>query len=168
MTLPEENAALRERGGLGVWADEARNTRLVQLVDLGWSASQIAAEFRLTRNAIIGRVSRMGMKLGMHAASSPLQRAQHGLYTPPTPRKTPTPQPYKPRLEAKVMTETPQTVEFAKPWEERRFGECAWLINDETPWIACCAPISRRSYCEFHASKAFLPARVHRRVEKPA
>jgi hypothetical protein len=46
------------------WTEEATE-RLRGLAALGWSAGMIAAEIGATRNAIIGRCRRLGVKLGI-------------------------------------------------------------------------------------------------------
>ena len=45
------------------WADEGRDDELRRLVDEGLSAGEIAIAFGVTRNAVIGRVHRLGVKL---------------------------------------------------------------------------------------------------------
>lgn len=65
-----------------VFWDEARCEYLLSLREIGYSAGRIAAEMQVSRNAVIGRLHRMGYKSNrrpMHV----LARPQRSPYKPP-------------------------------------------------------------------------------------
>lgn len=44
----------------------------------------------------------------------------------------------------------------ARPWEERRDGECKWPFGPPEATLSCCRPVARSGYCLKHADLAFL------------
>jgi GcrA cell cycle regulator len=170
------------------WTDE-RVDLLKKLWNDGLSASQIAAELGgITRNAVIGKVHRLG--LSGRTKSTPVAAA------PPRPRKpsaprpagaapapeqedeepAPRPQPIAPVLEAAPLPfAEARPVEIALPTSQRvtimelRESMCRWPIGDPTnPEFRFCGgrSITGLPYCPEHAQVAYQPAADRRRDRK--
>lgn len=55
---------------MSVWEDNPwLEPRLRTLVSKGWSAGRIAKELKVTRNTVIGKVSRLGLGLAVGSAT---------------------------------------------------------------------------------------------------
>jgi GcrA cell cycle regulator len=144
------------------WTDE----RMQQLTDLwraGLSCSMIAREMGqgLTRNAVIGKVHRMGLPgratvIQLSAGQPRKQRAEES-----KPRFT------KRRRIALGLPAglPPLKVSLQKPqgeaWEaipgvvpvsmiDLEAGRCKWPVGRETPFLFCGAPATHRHYCDHH------------------
>jgi GcrA cell cycle regulator len=157
------------------WTPE-NDEKLKALYYRGLSASQIARELQaVSRNAVIGRLHRIGLKRG--GPSHPGAKARG------TPRGAPrkgagrlaavrqlTSQPV-PEREAKpkagasswpIRTEPVVIVEpFAalpgsspRPWTERTADQCNWPVGDG---MSCCEPVHAAGWCEAHHSKGRVP-----------
>lgn len=140
-----------------------QDERLKALVLEGLSASQIAKEMRLglTRNAIIGRISRMGLHLQLSRPSAPGMRRARPPKPPPAPR------PAKPR----EMKTKPEPAE-APPPKRRATGppalpgnhQCKWPFGDPgdddfhfCPERAIMHGDTPRPYCAAHWKAAHQP-----------
>ena len=153
----------------GDWTDEV----IAELKDLwaaGPSCSQIATalnkKFRTTysRNAVIGKVTRLGLE-GRGRASAPpgvrpksapkhrggtKSRIVRSIATAPLPELR--------VIEAHVDP---------RPWLERRFGECNWLVSgDGADSLACCGTVYRRGWCRAHFRIGTQPAKVRDKVDE--
>jgi GcrA cell cycle regulator len=141
------------------WTEE-RVTQLRQCVVTGLTCSQIAAEIGVTRNAVIGKIHRLGLSptrsAGVPAHSSPPRAQQRR----PTQR----------RLLRLVGAETPgiapsDLIDSAQKCSllEIAHDKCHWPIGDpQAADFAFCgnAAVSGFSYCAGHARMAYrLPAR---------
>lgn len=168
------------------WTDE-RVELLKKLWTDGLSASQIAAELgNVTRNAVIGKVHRLGLsgraKDVKPASAAP--RARKATRAPSAPAPiAPQPNgkavlasiPLQPmRAEPEVMTEDE---DLAIPMSERvtimdlRESMCRWPMGDPTkPEFRFCGARSITSlpYCTHHARIAYQPVAERKRERKLA
>jgi GcrA cell cycle regulator len=137
------------------WTDE-RVTALADLWREGLSAAEIARRLGgVTRNAVIGKVHRLGLsgrappsrpstprrapaRTGRRAVSVPLRR----LVPPPTPLAPP------PSLPG-----TATVVSVCR-------HACRWPIGDPlaSDFMLCGRPVARGAYCASHAEVAYRPA----------
>lgn len=179
------------------WTDET-----VALATECYMGGQSAAEtartlfnrygIKLSRNAVIGKLNRIGVaqkRAATPSAPKPLKTntryaAPDGVRAPKV-RKTYKKQPKKP-LEPRFKVivagngstfvhenfRQPQAVAKTPPaeialaprfWETRRFGECAFPVGDcEEGVMSCCNATGGRAYCGDHAKLMFTP-----RAKKP-
>jgi len=161
------------------WTDE-RVAELTKLWKRGLSATQIADRLggNLTRNAVIGKVHRLGLAARRMPASPPARltkapKVARSHVCPPKPGSQ-----NKPALvwganekaRPKAPTQAERREAFATipptaaPLIGRPFGACAWPVGTpDTPanQLACCAPKAEGwPYCEAHARiAAGAPAR---------
>jgi GcrA cell cycle regulator len=147
------------------WTAE-RKAELRKLWIAGQSASQIAKHLKVTRNAVIGKVHRLGMS-GRAAASAPDRLARVPKVKRDVVRSTnqakgaivrkqrqddvPAPAPKVDLQPIPLTVESPN----ARPWMERRGGECKWPLGERGAIMSCCNPIWRRDYCEGHARQGY-------------
>jgi GcrA cell cycle regulator len=166
------------------WTDE-RVELLKKLWSDGLSASQIAAQLGgVTRNAVIGKVHRLGLS-GRAKASSPAaqQRARkptrppsHPLQRGPTgPNGAPGPAvaAAEPALTPEPILDLPE--EIAIPMSQRvtimelRESMCRWPMGDPTSaeFRFCGArAVTALPYCAHHARIAYQPAAERRRGDR--
>jgi GcrA cell cycle regulator len=156
----------------GDWTD-ARKELATELWKAGKSASQIARALGgITRNAVIGKLHRMGLKRETPGVArfvtktpprapkapkvKPITRAQatrEGLAAHNLRRRlAETPVPIPPLRE--VVTAT------ARPWITRGAGECSWPVWGEgaDTW-SCCAPAHKAGWCRGHFAIGTVPAK---------
>ena len=171
----------------GAWTEE-RVELLKKLWSDGLSASQIAAELgSVTRNAVIGKVHRLGLsgRAKNPAAASTPRTA--------TPRKAPTRSPshpmngnqggmtrganalapqYTAEAEAEAEHKPAPSEDVVVPFSERvtimelREFMCRWPMGDPTtPEFRFCGGRSQTGmpYCSYHARIAYQPAADRRR-----
>lgn len=164
------------------WNDPANVETLTTLWGEGWSSGQIAKRLGLTRNCVIGKVYRLGLKRNEAAQLNLRQLAGHGLHKParvmrPKAVKRPKPEPARKvvggppaaaiirRAEAKPIPlpepqEAPVSLLHAKPWTERQFGECTWPVSGEGADLhSCCAKVFKRNWCRAHFLRGTEPMR---------
>lgn len=143
------------------WTDE-RVEKLKALVKDGRSAGEIAKALGLrTRNQVIGKVNRLGLRLG---ATRTREQAKTKLTTnfsgggtriysnrriaPPVLKVV------KPKVE-----EVAEDLPFQRPWIERGYRQCAWPIGEGANLNSCCAPTDEGvNYCTRHLRSMYLPA----------
>ena len=146
------------------WADEANVDKLRKLYAEGYSNGQIAKAFggMISRNAIIGKVNRLGLKRGgaYYAEQSAKQSAKRqaaiareekkalqlkiSASTAPSPIRPPTPPPEPPKPSKALMLtlmELPST-------------GCKWPIGDDRPQRFCGQAKADYRYCAFHARES--------------
>ncbi|KAA2236661.1 GcrA family cell cycle regulator [Salinarimonas soli] len=169
------------------WTDE-RVEVLKKLWSDGLSASQIAAEIGgVTRNAVIGKVHRLG--LSGRSKSAPVAAAAPRPRKPSAPRPAGPvaeededeiilrPEPIAPAVEAAAapVYMDNRVVEIALPLSQRvtimdlRESMCRWPIGDPTnPEFRFCGgrSITGLPYCPEHAQVAYQPAADRRRDRK--
>jgi GcrA cell cycle regulator len=148
----------------GVWTAE-RVELLRSYASAGFTCMQIAREIGVTRNAVIGKLSRLGLSKPRPAARP---RDANGA-RPPYPR------PLAPRrllralfTATPLVADTPTIVTSARPCTllELTRDKCRWPIADAGPHDAgFCgnAPVDGLSYCAGHARMAYR-APVRRRA----
>jgi GcrA cell cycle regulator len=159
------------------WTDE-RVELLKKLWADGLSASQIAAELGgITRNAVIGKVHRLGLSGRAKSQSSSAPRARkprsHMLRVsrPTTRGNTALAYAYEaePELE-------PEFVDEVIPVEQRRSllqlteDTCRWPVGDpsNSDFFFCGGkPVTSLPYCAHHCRVAYQPATDRRRDRKP-
>ena len=144
------------------WTDE-RVDQLKNLWTEGLSASQIARALGgVTRNAVIGKVHR----LGLAGRATPTRSDRPRL--PASPRmsaiRSHIPEP-------PVVEEDPLTLENGNHATVLTINDrmCRWPIGDpsENEFHFCGRnPKSGSPYCEAHARKAYQPQQAHRRNDK--
>jgi len=161
------------------WTDE-RVELLRKLWSEGLSASQVAAELGagITRNAVIGKIHRLGLA----------ERAKTVVSSRPRVAKAPR-QPSPPRVGGGVsgnvaLAFAPPTLAVARarpveeevviPMSERvtlmelRESVCRWPLGDPTtPEFRFCggpSPIGGGPYCAYHARIAYQPSQERRRA----
>lgn len=161
------------------WNDE-RVDLLSRLWLEGRSASQIAAELGqgVTRNAVIGKVHRLGLS-GRAKVALPSTAVR--LRPKPAPRleERPVPVPPVPALVAPAATVRPSSrpADVVVPFSTRvtimelRDTMCRWPLGDppsaDFRYCGCrCGPLG--PYCEEHARLAFQPTQERRRVDRVA
>lgn len=150
-------------GAPSYWWSEAENLLLERLVAEGLSASQIGAQMGRSRNAVIGRCLRKGLRLMMQPGwksavklRQPAAKPNPAAKAKPAPKparpKTPTP----PKFELICVPITPRMV----PLVDLQPGECKWPYGDprESGFGYCGhARAESRPYCSGHAALAFVP-----------
>jgi GcrA cell cycle regulator len=162
------------------WTDE-RVELLKKLWSDGLSASQIAAELGgITRNAVIGKVHRLGLSGRAKAASSaaPRQRkarsSTHMLRIGRSAIRGNTALAHAYEIEAEV---TPELIENIIPIGQRRTilelteQTCRWPIGDpgSTEFFFCGGnTIAGLPYCAYHSRVAYQPAADRRRDRRPS
>lgn len=165
------------------WTDE-RVELLRKLWLDGLSASQIASELAngITRNAVIGKVHRLGLSGRAKAPtqSAPRPRPQS------KPVRSPAPRQHAPMvrgnlayaLAPRMMEAPPQPKamleEVVIPMSARvsimelRESTCRWPLGDpSTPDFGYCggeSPVGGGPYCQYHARVAYQPAQDRRRA----
>jgi len=172
------------------WTDE-RVELLKKLWGDGLSASQIAAELGgVTRNAVIGKVHRLGMSGRGKANAAAAQRPRKTTRAPSAPTVVETPPASRPGL---VLAPVPPAAaaepepaepeapapaaapEVNLPQSERvtimelRESMCRWPLGDPTnPDFRFCGArsITGLPYCSHHATVAYQPAADRRRGDR--
>ncbi len=154
---------------------EARTERAKAMWVAGSSASEIATALKgISRNAVIGKMMRLGLKradvgkptrlgpqnvgrggaaaLAKAKAAKPVElKARRAIHASPTINTTRM-QPMPPAKAGRVFDAT-----AAKVWTERRFGECAYPVGGEgAETLSCCLPAEPRGYCRRHAATMFV------------
>jgi GcrA cell cycle regulator len=168
------------------WTDE-RVELLKKLWTEGLSASQIAGRLgSVTRNAVIGKVHRLGLsgrattsRMKTHRARPRMQNAAPGQRRPAAkPRFSTIGNPalralYQPDADAYV----PPVEELVIPLAERKSIQtltecsCRWPIGDpQAAEFHFCGKdkVPGLPYCEFHARRAFQPPQPRRREREVA
>ncbi|HEX7073929.1 MAG TPA: GcrA family cell cycle regulator [Hyphomicrobiaceae bacterium] len=162
------------------WTDE-RVEQLKRLWAEGLSASQIAGRLGgVTRNAVIGKVHRLGLS-GRATTSRMKSHRARPRTSPGSVTKRPAAKPRfgtigNPALRALYQpdaeTYVPPAEELVIPPEERKTLQmltetsCRWPIGDpQTPEFHFCNrnKVPGLPYCEIHARRAFQPPQPRRR-----
>ncbi len=149
------------------WTDE-RKARLKELHAGGHSMTVIGGMLGCSRNAVVGKIHRMGLapggrrtvedvtKVVARQAAKTIRSRQKNRFPRPTMHSKPLPKPSEPPVEwAPLMI----------PLEALTDAVCKWPIGDAHPFGFC----GHRSwnslpYCEYHSRVAYQP--VDRRAER--
>ena len=166
----------------GTWTDE-RVELLKKLWSDGLSASQIAGEIgNVTRNAVIGKVHRLGLSgRGKAKAASP-QRSKKPSRTPSAPSSIPQssdspPVGLAPSNRSAETARTAAVDDVVVPISERvtimdlRESMCRWPMGDPTkPDFRFCGArsLSGLPYCTHHARIAYQPVADRKRDRRLA
>jgi len=154
------------------WTDE-RVELLKKLWADGLSASQIAAELGgITRNAVIGKVHRLGLSGRAKSPSSSTPRPRKArtggmLRVPRTRGNTALAYEYEPEPEPELI-EIP--LEQRKTLLELNEKTCHWPVGDpgSTEFFFCGGEtVNELPYCSYHARVAYQPANERRRDKRP-
>lgn len=147
------------------WADEENVAKLKKLYAEGYSNGQISKAFggAVSRNAIIGKVNRLGLKRG-----GEYMREQSAKQT--AKRQAAVAREEKKALQAKLAQSStaPSTIrpptppsEPPKPPKalmltlvELKAGQCKWPIGDDRPQRFCGMAMADERYCAFHARES--------------
>lgn len=174
----------------GAWTDE-RVELLKKLWSDGLSASQIAAELgSVTRNAVIGKVHRLGLSGRAKSAAAPAaprnaaprkappRTPSHPMAAPaPTRGATALAPEFEAEPEAEVQAAPQVSEEVVIPFSERvtimdlREYMCRWPMGDPTTAeFRFCGARSQTGlpYCTHHARIAYQPAADRRRDRSKA
>ncbi len=141
------------------WTDE-RVEQLKQLWSDGLSASQIARQLgEVTRNAVIGKVHRLGLAGRATPARTERPRMQVA-------RRAVRPRP-PPVVQAPIIERDPIVDEFGRKTTVLTINDrmCKWPIGDpSTSEFHFCGhpPKASSPYCDAHSVKAFQPAQSRR------
>ncbi|MCB5177627.1 GcrA family cell cycle regulator [Microvirga lenta] len=167
------------------WTDE-RVELLKKLWSDGLSASQIAAELgNVTRNAVIGKVHRLGLSgRAKDKAASTAQRPRKAARAPSAPAPIALPDRSNvvvaPLPQPPLIEEEPEILagdDVAIPMSERvtimdlRESMCRWPMGDPTkPEFRFCGArsITGLPYCTHHARIAYQPVTDRKRERKLA
>lgn len=163
------------------WTDE-RVDLLRKLWNEGLSASQIAGELAegITRNAVIGKVHRLGLSGRAKPAAAQRPRAPKAVRPAPAVRThippmrgnlafALTPRVAEPAPEARIVAEE-VVVPMSAPVTimELRESMCRWPVGDPASpdfrYCGCDAPIGEGPYCRFHARIAYQPTQSRNRI----
>jgi GcrA cell cycle regulator len=130
------------------WTDE-RVLELRRLWGLGWSGSMIAGALGLTRNAVIGKVSRMNLSA---EGGVPRSRAA----PKPKPKPKPKLKPPAPLMRPAVPVPDVAPLSLNVDIMALTSTACKWPVNDGNPYRFCGVgkPAEGGPYCAFHASVA--------------
>ena len=149
------------------WTEE-RNAELTRLIDNGASSGEAAHALGTSRNSVIGRAGRMGLKLQGSPGGSPAQKSQRAMFG--VPKRKPQPGSNTNRVRAvKARADVPRPPRYtptarvedvaqARPLGERKAWQCSWIVSaDGEEPMQCCAPIVCLSWCATHAAIGFQP-----------
>ena len=142
---PEQDALLRAR------------------IDAGDTMRQAAAALRVTRNAVAGRMMRLGIT-SKNISGKNITSRQPRTPRPPKPVKLTDARRKKKMFStayklAEIVPPTPNKADAFKPlpgtnpkhWSERTPFECSWPVGpDGADQHSCCAPIVKGSWCAVH------------------
>lgn len=159
------------------WTEE-RTALAAKEFSGGKSAREVAEMLGTTRNAVIGKMHRIGV-LGVYKrnskgvpAAKPRQRASAPRKFKPSPvastapRKPPAPTfgngfqiAAKPLPANKPQPRLEVVPPTAKHWSERAFGQCSWPVAGEGADVfSCCRPVDGRWCAEHNAIGCIKPA----------
>src|SRR6185369_9769078 len=148
------------------WTDERVETLKKLWLD-GLSASQIAKQLGgVTRNAVIGKVHR----LGLSGRATPSQPPRPAFKTPRPPRPAISSNSLAPRRVAPVMAEPHHPVYYVEEPGSATVltlgaHMCKWPIGDPSSdgFTFCGRRIGDGSYCQEHARVAYQPQQKGKR-----
>ncbi len=149
------------------WTDE-EFAAVAKLWDDGVSGAEIGRRFHRTRSGVIAKITRMRARgypfkraAVPMAARSEKAKSQRDNRQPQRRMSTALRRPSSP---PKPLPEPPAIVDatHAKPWGERKAGECAFPISgDGEATLSCCTPTTAR-YCKAHAEIMYAPPKAPR------
>lgn len=155
---------------LGQWTPEL-SSMITGLWQKGKSATEISKALaghgvHKTRNAVIGRLHRMGVTVNdrphevtraHRIACEDKSRQKKSRVSSTNQAKGALARRYNADLRGSEPKYTPKPLPDiespnARPWALRKAGECSWPIGERHDMRSCCNPVSRGSFCEDHAA----------------
>ena len=146
-------------------------------VEQGLSASLVAAQMRgKTRNAVIGRIHRLGLpRRGPQSSIAHKRRVQAGKALPNVMMERIVKAQKVDRPPLVIEPYTPPQVEETplKTFATLERGDCRWPIGDPSSndfGFCGCPSVPHQSYCEVHRKRAYaaIPVSRKERVTVPA
>jgi GcrA cell cycle regulator len=160
-------ASPRAPGNGPGWTD-ARTERLKALWADGRSASEIAGLLgEVTRNAVIGKVHRLGLAGRKTTSRKPLPRRTSPRRNRPGSVERRQPPTRFMRPAALPPAPPPPVAALMLPLRQLRDDQCRWPVGDprEAGFGFCgCQKVAGVPYCAHHAAIAYNPAALRRRV----
>lgn len=147
---------------MGFWTD-AKIEQLKKLHFAGLSAGQIGARIGATRNAVIGKIHRLGLQRGTWATKAAARERVRRQSKPRQKRREVKMKP-NPLIEllALPLPEEPKDEIARTTIIDREKDQCAWVVGEARHMKCCGAPIVpglSSPYCIDHARRAYsLPA----------
>jgi len=147
---------------LATWTPE-RIEQLRSFIATGLTCSQIAAEIGVTRNAVIGKIHRLGLSTG-RPAGAPARPSPPRAAHPRRPSQRTllrlmmadgVPAPGEPEAEPVESAQACSLLELSQ-------GRCRWPVGDDSAALAFCGneAVAGFSYCAGHARMAYrVPVR---------
>jgi GcrA cell cycle regulator len=155
MSLPSSSAPSR-----GTWSDAAVETLTVLWTAGDLSAAAIARRLGVTRNAVLGKVHRLGLSQGR----SPRPRLSNPKRAKPRPRRAPARPPPATRLvtgqaQTREATAAVPHAPLAARLEDLPAHACRWPIGDpKRPDFGFCGRrVEAGPYCGPHRGLAYQP-----------
>lgn len=155
------------------WTDE-RIAALKKCVLDDWSSGRAARLLGVTRNCVIGKANRMGLRFGSFLRQNQLPQGNGGGKGKPRVRKV-RPRPPVNLTEIFPYVEPKQQNQFiGKQLLDLKAGECLFPQGTEVPYLFCGAPVKdESSWCAYHhkicitkttyePKKLYVPARSKR------
>ena len=145
------------------WTDEKTKQAMKLWLD-GFSSSEIGRVMGKSRNAIIGRMHRIGHK--RNGPSVPVAKVDAPVVKEPAQQNVEVVKKSRPKT-PRAVAKAPVSVEGSapRPWTTRKWGECAYPVdirNGDT--YSCCQPVVfNKSYCKKHAEIMYAPLKQRRR-----
>ncbi len=164
-----------------------------QVLTLWWSrgrsASEIGHELNVSRNAVLGKVRRLGlhrrskadavfnMTRVRHGGAAGLERARKAATRTQPPKERVAPNKGQSPASAIIRrtrilpaSPVPEAVAIdvsqARPWVTRRFGECAYPVGGEgADTLSCCLPADG-PYCPGHLQLMHAPTKANEGLKK--
>lgn len=140
------------------WTPETLRAARRLYLDEGLSASETARRLGTTRSSLIGKAHRMGWAEERDPALAAANMVRGGRTLAKTLRAArPADRPRRRAPAGSQPTASDAKSWQAKPWMERRPGECAFPVSGDGGAVAsCCAPCGLRGYCEDHLAVMFI------------
>jgi GcrA cell cycle regulator len=148
--------------------------RLKQLRIDGLSFAEIGLTMQVSRNAAVGRATRLKAK-GVEIAATvpPAYQIRRAPKTPPEPKPIRTAAenvgtgrhravaPQKPWRVVSEAAWIPLDTDAVKPLVVRDAKQCAWPVGGEGSDTLCCGKpaLTGKPYCAYHHALAFIPAK---------
>jgi GcrA cell cycle regulator len=156
-----------------VWTPEM-DEKLKQLRIDGMSFAEIGRTMSVSRNAVVGRATRLKAK-GVEIAATvpPAHQIRRAPKTPPEPKPIRTAAenvgtglhrataPQKPWRVVSEAAWIPLDADAVKPLVVRDAKQCAWPVGGEGSDTLCCGKpaVTGKPYCEHHHALAFVPSK---------